>query len=405
MTRRSGQNGHIEKHRGNWRVRFWMDVVGQEKRQHKSVIICPVHGPGSLGASERERRAREVIAASGADSVETFQKAEASRNGLTFRDQAARWLANGQSKTRRPFKPATVQTYHSALHAWLNPKLGDMPLSAVDNAAMKGLVAELTKAGLAAKTIVEIVAVAKKVVKSAQDDRGNEMYPRTWNHDFMDLPVVKESEQFRPTVESPEVSTIIQSSEGQFQVLYALLATSGMRIGEALAIRIETDPKRAHISGDCKTLHVVTSIWSGNQQAPKTDGSQREIDLPSSLALYLKDYIGSRTSGWLFESEEGTPLWPRNIARDSLSKLNVPGFHVFRRFRLTNLREAGVPEDIIRFWIGHADRSITDRYSFMKRRLALRRQWAERVGLGFKLPRFVPHVPQEAKEQVATMAA
>jgi len=54
---------------------------------------------------------------------------------------------------------------------------------------------------------------------------------------------------------------------------------------------------------------------------------------------------------------------PRNIARDT--KLGIPGFHVFRRFRLTNLREAAVAEDIIRFWMGHADKSITDRYSMM----------------------------------------
>lgn len=65
-------------------------------------------------------------------------------------------------------------------------------------------------------------------------------------------------------------------------------------------------------------------------------------------------------------------MWPRNIARDSLSKLIVPGFHVFRRFRLTNLREAGVPGDIERFWMGHADKTIGDRYSFRKLRLPIR---------------------------------
>src|ERR1700675_4647083 len=59
MSRRRGQNGHIEKS-GRWYVvRFWMDVAGQEKRTLKRERICPVMGPGSLSASARERRARE----------------------------------------------------------------------------------------------------------------------------------------------------------------------------------------------------------------------------------------------------------------------------------------------------------------------------------------------------------
>jgi integrase len=405
MSRRSGQNGHIEKHNNNWRVRFWLDVVGQDKPKHMSVTLCPIHGPGALGASERQRKAREIIAASGADSVENFQKVEASRNGLTFRDQAARWITNGETRKRKPFKPATVNTYYCNLNKWLNPLLGDKPLASLDNLVMKEFVSKLTAEKLKPKTIAEIVAIAKQVVASAQDDRGNEMYPRKWNHSFIDLPVVKESEQFRPSVESPEVTSIIQKSDGQFQALYALLATSGMRIGEALAIRIEDDPQRTHLSVDCRTIHVVTSIWGGNEQAPKTENSPREIDLPSALAEYLKAYIGDRTSGWLFHTEDDTPLWPRNVARDSLTELGVPGFHVFRRFRLTNLREAGVPEDIIRFWMGHADRTITDRYSMMKRRVAVRKEWAEKVGLCFELPPSVPCVPQQEKVGTFAIAA
>ncbi len=45
-----------------------------------------------------------------------------------------------------------------------------------------------------------------------------------------------------------------------------------------------------------------------------------------------------------------------------------------------------MPEEFTRFWIGHKDGDITSRYSKMKDRVALRKQWAESVGLGFKLP-------------------
>jgi len=42
-----------------------------------------------------------------------------------------------------------------------------------------------------------------------------------------------------------------------------------------------------------------------------------------------------------------------------------------------------VPEDILRFWIGHAVKFVTDRYSKMKQRLNSRKEWAEKVGAGF----------------------
>src|ERR1700733_16186058 len=87
MSRRSGQNGCIQKD-GNWYVvRFWKDVAGQEKRQRVRERICPISGPGKLSASERERKAKEVIAASGADSVEHFEKVVQSLHGTTFREQ------------------------------------------------------------------------------------------------------------------------------------------------------------------------------------------------------------------------------------------------------------------------------------------------------------------------------
>jgi hypothetical protein len=51
-----------------------MDEPGQEKRVHKRAKICPLTGSGKLSRSARERRAREIIAESGADTEEYFNK-------------------------------------------------------------------------------------------------------------------------------------------------------------------------------------------------------------------------------------------------------------------------------------------------------------------------------------------
>src|ERR1700730_3080933 len=147
MSRRSGQRGSIQQD-GNWYVvRFWKDVTGQEKRQRVREKICPISGPGKLSASERERKAKEIITASGADSVEHFNKVVRSIHGTTFREQAVIWLNQVKDRKRKPLAPSTVENWESHLEKWINPNIGDIPLDAVNNLAMKGLVAKMIASG------------------------------------------------------------------------------------------------------------------------------------------------------------------------------------------------------------------------------------------------------------------
>src|SRR5579863_7572171 len=128
MSRRSGQNGSIQED-GNWYVvRFWKDVAGQEKRQRVRERVCPISGPGSLSASERKRKAKEIIEASGADTAEYFEKVVRSNHGITFRDQAEIWLEQMKHRKRRPVAPSTLTTWECCLENWLNPHIGHMPL-------------------------------------------------------------------------------------------------------------------------------------------------------------------------------------------------------------------------------------------------------------------------------------
>jgi hypothetical protein len=85
MARRSGQEGYVEK-KGHWyHVRFRIDVIGREKRAYRSIPLCPVSGPDSLTKPERQRKAKEVIAAAGANSIELFEAVESVNQGKTFR--------------------------------------------------------------------------------------------------------------------------------------------------------------------------------------------------------------------------------------------------------------------------------------------------------------------------------
>ena len=140
-------------------------------------------------------------------------------------------------------------------------------------------------------------------------------------------------------------------------------------------------------------------MWAGRvQPCLKTENGLRDIDLHPDVAEMLKKFIGNRTSGFLFCSKNGLPLLQSNVLRLSLHRLlkNLgqpkSGAHAFRRFRTTWLRKQHAPEDLIRFWLGHANRSITDVYCKLKEDVAFRKKVAEQVGIGFNLPTQKPEV-------------
>ena len=386
MARRSGQVGYEEVKGGWYHVRFRMDVSGQEKRAYLSKPICPVSGPGALKKLERLRKRREIITASGADSQEHFEQVEAFNHGKTFRQQAEWWLNHVQTRKRRPIKPATAAGFESYLNKWLRPNLGDLPVSSVNNLAVRGLVTKMTDAGMSAKMVNNVVQVVKMVVASAVNENGERVHPRTWNHEFIDLPEVKNQRQ--PTFTAAVMEAIAGGSKGREQMLFVLLGATGMRIGEALGLEIDK-----HISSDFSTLHIRQKAWRGQiQPFLKSENGIRDIDLPTLIAAMLKEFSGNRTSGLLFCSKNGLPLLQSNVLRLSLhpllKRLNQPtmGAHAFRRFRTTWLRKQHAPEDLIRFWLGHANKSVTDDYSKLKEDVTFRKKVAEQVGIGFELP-------------------
>jgi integrase len=356
--------------------KFWADVPGGPKRKRQTVAlgICKTK-------SSARQRLREYLDREGVNSKEAFHQNTAP--AITFRKQADSWIASLPSRKRRPVKPATISGWRDALNAWLLPHLGEKLLAEVSNKTVRELVEKMSAANLSAKTIVNYIQVVRLVIASAVDEEGQEIYPRKWNHDFIQLPVVCKKKQHRPTVTESDLADILsRTSERKYVVLFALLAATGLRIGEALGV------KAKDFGPNCGVLHVRRSIWRGKEQEPKTPYSVRVIDIPEVLARELRDYL-SDVSDYLFATAQGKPLQQRNVLR-ILHRSRPVGFHVFRRFRMTRLRKLAVPRDLELLWMGHAPEVVGDLYSKLNDDTLFRQEWAERVGLGFQLVHIGP---------------
>jgi len=387
MSRRSGQNGRIERKGNVLYARFWLDVAGSPKRVYKSVRICPISGPGSLNKFEQKRRLKEIIAESGANSVEIAQQAEAVNLGTTFKEQSERWFKEVQERKRKPIKPRTADAWSTYL-SYINTKIGQVPLSQINNLTVKDFVCEMAaeqkngKPRFSPKSIDNYVQVIKMVVGSVKNEKAERVYPVEWDNNFMDLPVIKD--QRRPSFMADQIDTILGKAKGKYAALYALLGGSGLRIEECLALQVEDIRDTV--------IRVRYSLWRGKLYSPKTDAGIREVDICPALADLLRNHIGDRTSGFVFQTSAGKPLGRSNVLRRSLHKIlekmghEKCGFHAFRRYRVTYLRKSGVREDLIRFWIGHADGDVTDTYSKIKEDVGFRQRVSEQIGTGFNVP-------------------
>lgn len=378
----------------------------------------------------------------GVNAEETIraQITERVSEGVTFQQQAETWLYAAQTRNRNPIEQATANGYKSYLRNHLNPILGELSLSTVDNDAVRELVKKLHDRKLAPKTIVEIVAIAKLVVASLKVN-GEEIYKRTWDHEYIDLPIVDTAEQNSEAFTPQQMTEILDAAfeaavrkpKNVTYLLSLIVGGLGLRIGEALAIKIRDSigcphcnalkprkcPHGTTFSEDCRVLHVRQSVYTNKLKPPKTKNGIRDVDVPESLAAVLRQYLAGRRSGeLLFASRKGNPLLQRNINRDWLHRIlekvglrkaerwrekdgrrrvkclegEGTAWHAMRRFRCTHLETELIPESLIKIWLGHGKKGVTEQsYIRMMGRMDTRRKCVESVGLGFS---HVPHVPQ-----------
>lgn len=173
------------------------------------------------------------------------------------------------------------------------------------------------------------------------------------------------------------------AAEGQYRVLFALLAGTGMRIGEAAGLHVD-DLDLANC-----VITVGRAVWNGKEQSPKTKNAMRLIDIDPGLAETLRQHLGDKKVGRVFESQTGSPISGNNILKrvlhPLLAGLEIPkaGLHTFRHSRVTMLRKNGTPEDLQLQWIGHSSLRTTDRYSHTDQEVEYRRLAASKVALNF----------------------
>jgi integrase len=295
---------------GDWVVvRFRVDTpAGRELKAEK---VCPSSGLGLLTKAEQKRRAAEIIAASGVNSSEQIRQVTQS---VTFAEQAERFLEQSWTRRRKPISASTYDNWRHCLDKWLLPNIGGVMLADVNDGTLKTLVTKMVNSGLSAKSVNTYSGLVKLVVASAIDANGEQLYPRTWNHDFIEMPIV--SNQHRPVFTSEQVSNMVALTDGQKQMLIMLAAASGLRLGELLGLRVED------ISDNGSTISVCRQVYRGRiQDRLKTTNAHRIVDIHTDVAVHLAGFIQGK-DGLVFPTTTGRVGIPAKVNLDSGGKPN-----------------------------------------------------------------------------------
>ena len=389
MARRTYQAGSVfqsnKKRSDPWdgaalaHGRYWQDRPGQPpKRTIVNLGVCRTR-------TIAQRKLAEQIESQG---INTTQHYIESTTTVSFQQQAEIWLRWAVQSKRNPIEDSTMQNRRCALDKWIYPYLGDTYLGEVNNFLLRDFVAHLCEKGLAPGTIAKYSEIIKAVVDSARNEQGDPLFPRRWNAEIIDAPPI--AEQSQPSTRGGGISNILQlASDDRFRMLYALLAGCGpLRVGEALGLEIDK-----HISSDFRTLRVCQKAKFGKiSQRLKTKNAYRQVDLCPELADLLREFVGNKTTGLLFPTKSGKPLYLSAVLKCSLHKilkslgLELGGCNIFRRFRMTHLLKKGCPERLRNYWAGHGPRHISETYMKLDDEREYRLEQASQIGMGFDLP-------------------
>ena len=265
-----------------WELRLYLgrDSSGRVRHKHTTFV-------GSKRAAERELARLSLEFESTAQPSPDQGTLWGVRT--TFNDAILAWKENGW----QDLSPKTVSDYESLYRRHIKDKVGDKAIAKIGVFELEAYFRTLSQNGLGTSGIRQVRAILHKAAKLAGKWSGG-VIPNPVS--LADLPKSSsKSGQVRsPTLE--EVRTILQIAEEgnniQIAVMIRLIAATGMRRGEAAALRW------SDISFQLQEV-IIDEAVVGAQGAlviktPKTFGSLRTVAVDSETIRALRDLRSSQ---------------------------------------------------------------------------------------------------------------
>jgi integrase len=317
----------------------------------------PRPGPDWLTPDAAADALRSLLAAAPVRSAEKT-------SAPTFAELCDEWLRHGERE--RQLKQSTLVDYRAAISARLAPALGPLPVDAITPEVLEAWRDDLLdEAAISHRTINKLTMIVGAVLERARR-RGLISDNPARRIDKLKEPAYDDLEFYEPA----EVWRLVNAAGSvQDAAIFLLLAFSGLRRGEALALSWrDVDFAREVIR--------VRANWSHGRLVSSKGDRVRSVPLVPQLAEPLRRLQKVAYDGGpdrpVFCNEIGERLDGSAVRRRFLGARDRAGL---RPLRLHDLRHtfASLAIDMaspveVQAWAGHRDARTTARYTHYKSR-------------------------------------
>lgn len=298
----------------------------------------------------------------------------------TLKHWADRWLA-----TTVHLRATTRRGYEVALRTHVLPTFGQMPVSQIDQPAVKAWVAELARRGSAPGTIAGARKVLRLVLGTAVDAKALATNPcdrvrvPRGRREEMHFLSAEQVEALADAIEHPPIKRAGHGATPtgrhhfpEYAALIRLAAYSGLRAGEIAGLRVR---RLDLLKGRVEVAETLTDVDGTLVSSGTTKTSKvRTVPIPRFIAEELAPLVaGKSPEDYVFTSPDGGPLRHSNFYRrhfrPAVARAGLPDgvrFHDARHTYAGFLIAEGAHPKAIMERMGHSSITVTlDRYGHL----------------------------------------
>ena len=381
MSKARNGDGSVAPYvRGGWRARLrYTDDKGQQRRVEK---VCRTKAEAVAALRDMRRRAED-----GGVVVE---------DAATLAAYVQRWLDVTLAVSDRA--PATKATYETLLRVHVLPTLGSKRLRDLKPTDVERLLLTMGES-MSPSTVRQTHTVLRAVLDTAHRDG----LVRSNAAAAVQRPRVPRAEARWYTED--EVARMLAAAEGhRYAPLLTVVAYTGLRIGEALALRwSDVTEDEVRVTGSLSNLHRGdTKTRAGMRAVPLVPEAAEAIKArrKAQAAERLAAGVMWTDSGLVFTTEAGTPVDDRNALRwlhGVRRRAGIKGgaWHAFRHAAASRMLTRGVPIGTVQAIMGHSSITVTvDMYGHVTG--AHLADEMRRAMSGYGAPHNAPHTAHDA---------
>ncbi len=333
---------------------YWILIDHQGKRKAKKI------GKNKRLAEEAAKKIEAQLTLGDIGFIEEEQRIP------TFGEYAKTWIEVTVPAT---CKRSSLKDYQGILNNHVLPAFEKLPVSEINRLAVKSFLQGKANAGFAASTVTHMKNCIGGTCNLAVDDGVIANNPA---HKLGKIIRPKRMGAKMDPLNREELSHLLSNFQEHFPFHYPMaltLARTGMRLGEALAL------KWGDIDFHERFITISRNFSRGKIETPKNDKSRR-VDMSTQLTEALLDHKHrmkmeavkrgwGQIPQWVFTSEAGTPLdashWRKRIFNKTLEKAGLRKIrvHDLRHTYASLLIQGGESLAYIRDQLGHHSIKVT----------------------------------------------